>query len=188
MGFRYFNYGNIHPCKITNRKVITTLASGVEVSYGINLDVEIPEQLNYYTSNTIVFYLVQDGIAYIGRKDMTVSVVRESDNLLMTYTTWNFDPYPDLQTIGYFGTKYSIFPILLDNKDKRTMYIPNRYTEHIHDVPLEVEFDPDRAENFAMIHQRANAYHIVDKEGRLYDATTWSVQNFIGKSDYRSFV
>lgn len=188
MGFNYFGYGCIHPCRVENQQIIYRLPSGFEVKHKTALDVNIPEQTNTFISDTVVFVLYHDGKEYIGRNDGSVSIYRQSDNLLVGLNYWEQPLYPETKLCGYYSDSGMVEEIHLDLRDKQSVYVVGDSRESKTKAPIQFSANTDIALFDTVIHGKLLDYTIFDEGGARIAVDVWSVQEDVRRGDCRIFL
>ena len=188
MGFNYYQFGNVHPCGISNHQVYYTLPSGLKISHETSLDVEIPEQLNLFISNTVAFMLFHEDKMYIGRYDSSISIYRVSDELLVGLNTWNPPRYVETRACGFYNYDGFIKELHLDLRDKRTVYIGDLYIQGVLEKPLVDEIDMDLSFFSAKVIGTRHDYSSYKKGGESVEVNIWTVQEGIRSRDCRIFL
>jgi hypothetical protein len=189
MGFNYFNYGNIHPCGISQGKVFYILPSGKRVEFETKLNVEIPEQTNLFISDRVAFLLYHEDKMYIGRFDDSISIYRKSDELLVGLNSWKAPMESKTVVCGYYNNGYSITEIHLDLRDRRTVYICGENHEGVlkEEITNNI-FDLDRSSFSASVFGDSKNYHIYTKGGNVLEVNDWHIQDDVRKRNCRIFL
>lgn len=191
MGFNYFGFGCIQPCRVEDGFVIRKLPSGAEQKYPTRLDVNIPEQLNLFLSPNILFYLKKDGLEYIGRKDGSISIYQEKDDLLVGLNNWDVSPIPFLQVCGYkmFGKTTHAY-IYQDKFDQQSIYATNiNLYSSVLPRKMEMFWDMRAAEiGWVMQNDPSPDYIFAKRGGERIAVDRWEVQNIIRSTNCKRFV
>lgn len=190
MGFNYFGYGCIQPCRVEGGYVIRRLPSGAEQKYATRLTVDIPEQLNLFIAPNILFYLKHDGLEYIGRKDGSISIYREKDDLLWGLNNWDISGIPLLKVCGYkiFGKMHAY--IYQDKFDQQSLYssFAKRYSSKLPEK-MEMFWDMNAAEIGWVIQGDDSSDYVFSRRGGERIAIDgWQVQDLIRSTDCRRFL
>lgn len=176
MGFNYFGYGNIHPCKIDGSNVIYKLPSGFEVKHPTGLDINIPEQVNPFISETVAFLLYHEGKEYVGRSDGTISIYRQSDNLLVGLNYWTQPKYPETTLCGYYYGESGVTEIHVDNRDRRSVYVVGESREAVAKEMITVAANTNLAFTDTLFFNKLQDYFVYNGRGDSVELDVWSVQ------------
>lgn len=188
MGFNYFGYGCLHPCRVENGAVIYKLPSGLEVSHKTALEVNIPEQTNLFISDTVTFLLYHEGKEYVGRADGSISIYNQSDDLLVGLNYWDRQLYPETKLCGYYADGKIIKEVHVDLRDKQSLYVVGDYRESIAKSPIRITANTDIALNDAKIYNAVLDYSIYNERGEPVEADVWTVQEDVRRGNCRIFL
>lgn len=188
MGFNFFNYGNIHPCGISNGFVYYVLPSGKNVYFPTSIEGEIPIQTNLFISDRVAFILYSEDKMYLGRYDKSISIYRKSDGLLVGLNTWEPPKYSETVLCGFYNMKGEMHEIHLDLKDKQTVYICGTNLEGKLKEPIKSEFDNESSLFSATVHGNAENYHIFSQGGEPIEVDVWTVQDDVRKQNCPIFL
>ncbi len=186
-GFNYFGFGNVHPCGIKDKKVYYTLPSGVAIHNNTSIDFEIPEQMNLFVSDTVMFLLYHEDKKYVGRKDGSISIYRTSDELLVGLQNWKAPAYAETMLCGLYNSS-GMYEIHLDLRDKRTVYILGGYRQGVLKKPAPERFHITDAVVSANAFGQYNNYSIFDERGDPVEADFWPIQEEIRRRDCAIFL
>lgn len=187
MGFNYYNRGHIHKCYIKDGNVVEVLQSGLEVKYPTALKIGIPEQQNLFLGKNVFFWLRKDGLDYIGNDSGYIIVVK--GNLLVNWSTWTPPLYQETRHIGFVGSRGDLKDVLLDMRDRRTLYTGDGREECLVSEKIQGTFDTDLACAAAAIVNMHKATYIITEGGDLrVNDYTWTVQNGLRVEDCRSII
>ena len=186
MGFNYFGYGCVQPCGVINGKVYQVLPSGVRVEYHTKLDVTIPEQVNLYYGKTIAFLLQYDGKEYIGRFDGSISIIRQSDGLLVGLNAWEAPKRPEVIACGMYAEKGIPQVCYLDNRDRQSLYIQDQPVSSKLVAPYTGSFNRlDSTLSFLI--DNTGIGHIYTKGGDALATAVWNIQKSVRGRNCRIF-
>lgn len=188
MGFNYYNYGNIQPCRVEGGNLIYRLPSGKEIVKKTQLKVDIHEQCNLFISDTVSFLLFEGGLMYVGRADGSISIYRESDELLVGLNNWEKDQFPETQLCGFYKENGGLSEIHVDCRDWQTLYICGEYMQSYSRHELPHEFNLDKAVFDARIFGCGGSYHLFDSKGVRLRGFIWTVQDDVRQRNCRIFV
>ena len=192
MGFNYFGYGGICPCSLSNGILKQKLPSGRIVEYATQLDVniDIPEQTNYFVSKTVMFLLYDKNLMYIGRKDGSISIYDMSQNeLLVGLNAWSAPKIVETMIVGLYRNHTNLQEIHMDLRDNQSLYIrglpiTSKFTKPVKDY----NFNMDRAVLSAEIYNNGNHYCISYEGGEPVYEDVWVIQTELRGGDYRVFL
>lgn len=188
MGFNYYNYGRVKPCGIKNHEVYYYLPSGKKITHPTKLDVEIPEQINSFISERVVFLLYHEGLMYVGRYDTSISIYRQSDELLVGLNSWESPKYAETIVCGYYGVGGVLNEIHLDMRDRQTVYICGHRDEGLFANPISTDFNLHDASFSATVFGDKSNYSIFNERGEVVEAKFWPLQEDIRRQDCRIFL
>ena len=187
MGFNYFGYGCVQPCGVINGKVYQVLPSGMAVFYNTKLDVTIPEQVNLYYGKTIAFWLKHGGRDYIGRFDGSITIIRESDGLLVGLNSWEAPKRPEVIPCGMYAEKGIPQVCYIDNRDRQSLYIQEQPISSKLVVPYNGAFNQlDSTLSFLI--DGSGVGHIYTKGGDALATEVWNIQKSIRGRNCRVFL
>lgn len=187
MGFNYFNYGTVQPCAIQNGKVLHRLPSGKIIEYPCALDVDIPEQTNFFYGETIAFWLKHNGLSYYGRFDGSITIIRDSDGLLVGLNHWEAPKRPTVQHCGIYlehGLQQSIY---VDLRDRQSLYTYGQPISSALLNPCNEEFDTLSSTVSSLI-EGVISGHIYTKGGEALGTKVWNIQKSIRGRNCRIFL
>lgn len=184
MGFNLYSLGNIHTCWIENHKVYyESTATKIVYSYDTALDVTLPKQLNLFVSDNVAFLMFDDNNKYIGRYDGVISIYRKSDDMLVGLSNWKPPTYPPLKSCGFYTTPVQPDEVMLDLRDKQTVYVRWHNIEAKVKVPIDLKFD----EPMGIISYEAFAnegpWHIYNERGEPVEVDVWFIQKELWRRD-----
>ena len=189
MGFSYYGYGNIMPCGISSGQLWFRLPSDeiITCETSFDTDLTIPEQVNLFRSNSVMFLLYHDGFEYIGRYDGTLSKFKINDNIVQGLG-WFKPPVLNLEPIGIYCVGKYYYNVMLNKLDYQSI--------HIKEIPLSatldekvfgVNFSMDRAFTSFLIDSKSGNTYIYNIGGKRYVNSPWNVQASSEQSNYRNF-
>lgn len=187
MGFNYFNKGNIHKCYVKDKNVVEVLESGLEVKYETSLDIDIEVQQNIFYGPNVFFWLIKDGLDYIGIDTGVVLIFKE--DLLLTWRTWKQPIFPLYVLAGYKGSDIGIDGVLLDTRDHQTLYMETLREECLAPRKLYGPFETVTAmSNCAFMH-RHDLTFIIEKGGGVdVNHYEWTFQDSLRSSNCRVII
>lgn len=189
MGFNYFNQGNIRDCCVENGKILVRDPYGNITSYECSLNKNLPWQINIFLDPFVAFVLYDEDkeIEYIGRFDGTISGYRCSDNLLCDLGKWIIGVLPMFIHIGYIRVNDGLARIVLDDKDKMSVFAEVRRWETRLKSPFKYPVDLYGASVFAESN-RIEDYYIMLKGGIKFELPVWSIQSGLRIGACRGYV
>lgn len=188
MGFNYFNYGNIHPCRVQDKKIIYRLRSGMEISADCSLDVNIPEQVNLFISDRVMWLLYHEDKEYIGRQDGSISVYRVADGLLVGLGFWEAPPIAQTYLCGMHTEASLMTEIHMDMRDRQTVYICKDGIEGIIDGTYSGGFKINDAIFSAAAFCTKDNYHMFNERGDVIEVSHWFIQDAVRRRDCQIFL
>lgn len=186
MGFHNVKLGNIHECWIENGYVHEQCPfSGKVYKYPTRLNVTIPKQCNLYYAKDIAFYLKHNGEVYIGRHDGSISIYRESDMLLTGLNNWDAPVGIPTCIIGFHRCGRGLREVLLDLRDKQTIYVDYHDIEGFLDRPflgnIESIFSSSVFDNIG-------SWSVVTGGGEVIGVSVWNIQDSVWSGNCTIFV
>lgn len=190
MGFNLYGYGCIQPCRIEDGYVIRCLPSGKEERYQTQLGITIPEQTNLFMSPNILFYLIHDGLEYVGRRDGSISIYQISNNLLVGFNSWTVSMNANVIPCGYkiFGSLHTY--IVQDKFDMQSLYTSHvmRYSTALKE-PMTCEWDLDKASiGWVMPDSTIRDFIFTKQGGKQIVVDRWEVQDLVRSADCKRFL
>lgn len=184
MGFMQQTYGIVRRCWVTAGQLYYAMPYTDKIhSCEVSLDIDIPEQLNEFRSDTVAFYLMDDNFKYIGRYDGTISILDKNSGMLVDWSTWKTPAGVPVREVGKCYTPIGYIPAYMDMRDEHTVY--TRYMRM--EGSIEGELKSLAPECIVLSHYRMNPqqmqWMILDKEENEFAVKEWSLQKNIWSGD-----
>ena len=190
MGFNFYNLGCLNPCRIEHGNIIVHyLSLNKDVIYPSTLDVTIPEQSNFFISETVLFYLKHEGKHYFGRSDGRISIY-DDDDLLLGIQSWEAPKKPYLCEVGYWRDVYKSGPILMPTTGE-VAYAAGFHAEadmRKYNLDLTVNDPFDLDYSTVAIGMSAKNFAMFVEGGEDYGLVPWIVQTESWESNISNFL